>query len=980
MKRPSPHVSKEDEEFPNLASRRLYSYLLGDSSYGPFLNKPDPEEYQDYYKTIAKPIALEDMWESMAGVGHGRYTLSDMQRDFRRMISNAKKYNRTDSLIYQLAVTLERVCRKGVKEIEQDGMDDGDEDCLYMKINLRDRKYYEAQQRDNAILFEQKVLAKRRNAIAVINMLHADPKEEEAKKDADLEVDYFVNDSLVFLRGCESSPSFALRVNAAKNALSEKQSQSVEASAVLDGKWFPHFDPAPGTILNPLMARARSAKELDIAATLAVTPPVEVFSLGQSSPSSLKGSGGSGAGARPVHHSSSLSGALLTAGVKLEPADGSVVFVSFRLKGEPERTPLIAKLPSSYIPPPARPPFNLQEQKHFKICKLCGPFATAEAYAHERKLRLQRTMAVDDDVLVPNFRQLSTEFLRCRASAPSSSSSSYLSSSFAGSAQKRPRPDVEVLSPVVCFGIDEDEDPHKRADAEERGVQLYGPAFKRLAKLSRELGSALAVDPSSFVRDGNVALPQSSALSKPPPSKTAGQNTNPSGSAPVSQAPPTLLLSSLPTFPPGDKNLLDPFGYDASISNKFWMDYKSMKSSINDHADSLPRLASTVSAIYSARGSTSGLAAFKVPGILDTKLAINYYSLEDSSFEPWLIRKRPHYCETHCADSHEESPIFSDWSSSHPSAQLLVPIAEQEHHRLVSRAAFVHEGKVLPAPASTSTFPPLSSFVPLFVTSSADVSGKNTSNSTAITSKSTSTHKPIKATPSKPNGAVAEATIPTKLTSTIGATASGAVVASGSVKVIGQSPSSHSLAVGMIVDVEDDNGQWWPAVILSLRVNSYKSSSGASNAQQQPGNAAAVPPTPGSPPPPLPSTQPRPPVQGLPPPNQQTITTVAATFSFARVHYSGWPEELDEWVSVSRTAQAFSRSNPPGAHYCPTCSEVVATANSAVAVAACDGPGCCRVYHMSCLKRAGATAQVSSLWHCSECLRIKEKKTMDKKS
>lgn len=970
MKRPSPQVSKEDEEFPNLASRRLYNYLLADSSYGPFLKKPDPEEYQDYYKTIAKPIALEDMWEAMAGAGHGRYTLSDMQRDFRRMISNAKKYNRTDSLIYQLAITLERVCRKGVKEIEQDGMDDGDEDCLYMKINLRDRKYYEAQQRDNAILFEQKLLAQRRNSIAVINMLHADPKEEEVKRDADIEVDYFVNDSLVFLRGCESWTSFASRVNTARALLSEKSNaNNGEASLIHDSPWFSHFDPAPGTILNPIKTRTRTAKELDAAAALAASPPVEVFSQAQS-PTSSKGSG---AGARPVQHSSSISSNLIKAGVKLEPADGSVVFVSFRLKGEPERHPLIAKLPASYVPPPARPLFNIQEQRHYKICKLCGPFATAEAYAHERKLRLQRTMAVDDNVLVPNFRQLSTDFLRCRASAPSSSS--YLSTTSTGSAQKRPRPDIEVMSPVVVFGIDDEVDPHKRADAEERGVQLYGPAFKRLAKLSRELGSALAVDPSSFIRDGDVPLPQSSSLSQSKPiSKATGQNLNHSGAASVTQAPPTLLLSSLPTFPPGDKNLLDPFGYDASISNKFWMDYKSKKASINDHADSLPRLASTVSAIYSARGTTNGLAAFKVPGILDTKLAINYYALEDTPFEPWLIRKRLHYCETHCADSHEESPIFSDWSSSHPTAQILVPIAEQEHHRLVSRAAFVHEGKVLPAPATTSAFPPLSSFAPLFATSSIDnISKSNTSAFPTATSKLTSTQKPVKATPSKSNATVEVATS-SKAAAAAGS-GTGASSGSGTVKVVGQSPSSHSLAVGMIIDVEDDNGQWWPAVILSLRVNHYKSSSGSSNAQppQVPlGNSGIVPSTPGSP---LPtSTQPRPVVVQAPfLPQSSTMT---ATFSHVRVHYSGWPDELDEWVSVTRTAQAFSRSNPPGAHYCPTCGEVVATSNSSVAVAACDGPGCCRVYHMACIKRSGITAlsQVSSAWICPDCKKTKELK------
>jgi hypothetical protein len=79
---------------------------------------------------------------------------------------------------------------------------------------------------------------------------------------------------------------------------------------------------------------------------------------------------------------------------------------------------------------------------------------------------------------------------------------------------------------------------------------------------------------------------------------------------------------------------------------------------------------------------------------------------------------------------------------------------------------------------------------------------------------------------------------------------------------------------------------------------------------------------------------------------------------------------MDEWVTVSRTASAFSKSNPPGAHFCPLCNAVVATSISTVPIAACDSPGCCRVYHQSCLKKqtAGSIQHISSSWICPTCL------------
>ena len=81
----------------------------------------------DYYSVIKRPVCLGDMHRQMNTV---RYTLAEMQRDIRRMLSNAKKYNRPEAVVYQDSLELEKVTRKLVKEIERDGPEDEDEDCM----------------------------------------------------------------------------------------------------------------------------------------------------------------------------------------------------------------------------------------------------------------------------------------------------------------------------------------------------------------------------------------------------------------------------------------------------------------------------------------------------------------------------------------------------------------------------------------------------------------------------------------------------------------------------------------------------------------------------------------------------------------------------------------------------------------------------------------------------------------------------------
>ncbi len=69
---------------------------------------PDPVLFPDYYFYIRHPVALSDMARSMDA---GRYSLADMLRDIRRMISNAKKYNKPEAVVYQDSLELEvRVC------------------------------------------------------------------------------------------------------------------------------------------------------------------------------------------------------------------------------------------------------------------------------------------------------------------------------------------------------------------------------------------------------------------------------------------------------------------------------------------------------------------------------------------------------------------------------------------------------------------------------------------------------------------------------------------------------------------------------------------------------------------------------------------------------------------------------------------------------------------------------------------------------
>ncbi len=98
------------EPQPNAAARLLLEKLAWLPCAASFKVLPDPIVHSEYYVTIKRPLALSDMARAMTT---GRYSLVDMQRDLRRMLANAKRYNKPEAQVYADALELE-VRRRGV--------------------------------------------------------------------------------------------------------------------------------------------------------------------------------------------------------------------------------------------------------------------------------------------------------------------------------------------------------------------------------------------------------------------------------------------------------------------------------------------------------------------------------------------------------------------------------------------------------------------------------------------------------------------------------------------------------------------------------------------------------------------------------------------------------------------------------------------------------------------------------------------------
>jgi hypothetical protein len=89
----------------NHAARRLYEAIVRSRHATPFKVLPDPFLYTIYYAVIARPLCLADI--DLRIDAPERYSLADLLRDLRRIVTNAKKYNVADSAVFLDAVQFE---------------------------------------------------------------------------------------------------------------------------------------------------------------------------------------------------------------------------------------------------------------------------------------------------------------------------------------------------------------------------------------------------------------------------------------------------------------------------------------------------------------------------------------------------------------------------------------------------------------------------------------------------------------------------------------------------------------------------------------------------------------------------------------------------------------------------------------------------------------------------------------------------------
>ena len=89
----------------NLAARKLFEQIIHEPYSTHFKVLPDILLFPSYYQYITRPVSLADI--AMAINSGARYTVEDMHRDIKRMVYNAKRFNQTDSQVYQDAIVLE---------------------------------------------------------------------------------------------------------------------------------------------------------------------------------------------------------------------------------------------------------------------------------------------------------------------------------------------------------------------------------------------------------------------------------------------------------------------------------------------------------------------------------------------------------------------------------------------------------------------------------------------------------------------------------------------------------------------------------------------------------------------------------------------------------------------------------------------------------------------------------------------------------
>ena len=88
-----------------VVASRILSLLVADPCSEHFRVLPDPVLYVTYYLVISRPFSLADIGMTIAGPG--KYSLTHIQKDVRRIVNNAKRYFAPEGEIHAAATALE---------------------------------------------------------------------------------------------------------------------------------------------------------------------------------------------------------------------------------------------------------------------------------------------------------------------------------------------------------------------------------------------------------------------------------------------------------------------------------------------------------------------------------------------------------------------------------------------------------------------------------------------------------------------------------------------------------------------------------------------------------------------------------------------------------------------------------------------------------------------------------------------------------
>jgi hypothetical protein len=439
------------------------------------------------------------------------------------------------------------------------------------------------------------------------------------------------------------------------------------------------------------------------------------------------------------------------------------------------------------------------------------------------------------------------------------------------------------------------------------------PKLFRLNKLARQLGTVIALDrgvvePAVPAPENGKSLPVKSLPHKRPLQSKGAEKVKET----VSDKGKSAVRA-----PPLDP-ALDTSGYDAKISSIFATNYYQKKFTINNHPDSIVTLA-RLAALKHRKTSTSRAAgANSVSTASSTATAESSEEtpivVDDFKLDRWLIRRRLHYCETHASDVPEVRPVVPDFTdSSKPYAPLLLQSLTDS-----DPAAYVLPP---PTPAGASR---------LATVADDDDVGFENPFVQRTGRRMAGRPPPEPLTSGLAIGAVKVASALLKGTPVSPETLAMAVISPrGKIPKHGEAAykqvsamaaaSFNPTQLGAIVDAKASTGGWWLAQIVDVRDHEA----------------------------------------GLED-NQKEI----------RVHYQGWSEDFDEWVSAPApdVLEVFITGSTPktAALRSAVASSRVAPAmsHSSVGVAVCHGCNnrktgdllfcdhvkCGKAYHIQCLK------------------------------